>query len=83
MIVNNRSYRIIKERLQSFRKTNQFVAMDMSDPPIDFVNLASSMGMASRRVEHPAEIAGVLREAIASGKPNLVEVVVSTGYEKA
>jgi len=41
------------------------------------------MGMASRRVEHPAEIAGVLREAIASGKPNLVEVVVSTGYEKA
>ena len=83
VIVNNRSYRIIKERLQSFRKTNQFVAMDMSDPPIDFVDLASSMGMASRRVEHPAEIAGVLREAIASGKPNLVEVVVSTGFEKA
>ena len=83
VIVNNRSYRIIKERLQSFRKTNQFVAMDMSDPPIDFVDLARSMGMASRRVEHPAEIAGVLREAIASGKPNLVEVVVSTGYEKA
>ena len=83
VIVNNRSYRIIKERLQSFRKTDQFVAMDMSDPPIDFVDLASSMGMASRRVEHPAEIAGVLREAIASGKPNLVEVVVSTGYEKA
>jgi benzoylformate decarboxylase len=83
VIVNNRSYRIIKERLQSFRKTDQFVAMDMSDPPIDFVDLARSMGMASRRVEKPAEIASALREAIASGKPNLVEVVVSTGFEKA
>ena len=83
VIVNNRSYRIIKDRLQSFRKTDQFVAMDMSDPPIDFVDLARSMGMASRRIERPAEIAAALREAIASGKPNLVEVVVATGYEKS
>lgn len=83
VIVNNRSYRIIKERLQSFRKTDQFVAMDMSDPPIDFVDLARSMGMASKRVEKPSELAAVLREAIASGKPNLVEVVVSNGFEKA
>lgn len=82
VIVNNRSYRIIKERLQSLRKSDQFVAMDMSDPPIDFVDLARSMGMASRRVEKPTDIASALREAIASGKPNLVEVVVSTGYEK-
>ena len=83
VIVNNRSYRIIKERLQSFRKTDQFVAMDMSDPPIDFVDLARSMGMASKRVEKPSELAAVLREAIASGKPNLIEVVVSNGFEKA
>ena len=83
VIVNNRSYRIIKERLQSFRKTDQFVAMDMSDPPIDFVDLARSMGMASKRVEKPSDLAAALREAIASGKPNLVEVVVSNGFEKA
>jgi benzoylformate decarboxylase len=37
VIPNNRSYRILKERLVSFRKTDKFIGMDMDDLAIDVV----------------------------------------------
>jgi benzoylformate decarboxylase len=45
VIANNRSYRILKERLKAFRGTDRFIGMDLRDPPIDFVALATSMGV--------------------------------------
>ncbi len=80
VIINNRSYRIIKERLLAMRGTDDFVAMDMNDPAIDFAGVAKSMGMASQVVTDPTQIAGVLKAAMASGGPNLVEVIVSRGF---
>ncbi|HUU73112.1 MAG TPA: thiamine pyrophosphate-dependent enzyme [Burkholderiales bacterium] len=80
VIPNNRGYRILKERLVSFRNTDRFVGMDIADPDIDFVNLAGSMGVQSRRVEDPQAFAGVLREAIASGVPNLIDLRVANGF---
>ncbi|UCD67604.1 MAG: thiamine pyrophosphate-binding protein [Betaproteobacteria bacterium] len=80
IIPNNRGYRILKERLISFRNTDRFVGMDIADPDIDFVGLAESMGLESRHVEAPQDFAGVLREAIASGQPNLVDVRVANGF---
>ena len=80
VIINNRSYRIIKERLLAMRGTDDFVAMDMNDPAIDFAGVAKSMGMPSQVVTEPTEIAAVLKAAMASGKPNLVEVIVSRGF---
>ena len=80
VIINNRSYRIIKERLLAMRGTDKFVAMDMNDPPIDFAGVARSMGVESQCVTDPADLARVLRAAIASGRPNLVEVIVADGF---
>lgn len=80
VIVNNRSYRIIKERLLSMRGTDQFVAMDMNDPAIDFVGVARGLGMNAQCITEPAALADTLRAAMASGKPNLVEVIVSRGF---
>jgi benzoylformate decarboxylase len=80
VIINNRSYRIIKERLLAGRKSDQFVAMDMSDPPIDFVAVASGMGMAAQRITDPSALRQALEVAIRSGRPNLVEVVVDDGF---
>lgn len=80
VIPNNRGYRILKERLVSFRKTDHFIGMDIVDPDIDFVNLASSMGIESRRVEAPQDFTEVLREAIASRQPNLIDVRVANGF---
>ncbi|MEQ1883305.1 MAG: thiamine pyrophosphate-dependent enzyme, partial [Burkholderiales bacterium] len=55
VIPNNRSYRILKERLVSFRKTDKFVGMVMDDPAIDFVALAQSMGVPARRITDPQD----------------------------
>ena len=81
VIINNRSYRIIKERLMAMRGTDAFVAMDMNDPAIDFVGVAKGMGMDAHSVTDPTKLADVLTAAIASGKPTLVEVVVADGFE--
>ena len=80
IITNNRSYRIIKERLVSMRSTAKFTGMDLRDPDIDFVHLGKSFGLATRRVTDPQDIAPALREAFASGKPNLVDIRVADGF---
>jgi len=81
VIINNRGYRIIKERLKAGRGTERYVGMDMDDPPLDFVALAKGMGMASRCISEPSDIEPVLAEALGSGRPNLVEVIVNNGFE--
>lgn len=80
VIANNRGYRILKERLVSFRKTDRFVGMDLREPEIDFVHLATSLGVPARRVTDPREILPALREGIASGAPNLIDVAVADGF---
>ena len=80
VIINNRSYRIIKERLLAMRGTDDFVAMDMDNPAIDFAGLAKSMGMPSQIVTDPTKLADVLKAAMASDGPKLVEVIVSRGF---
>jgi benzoylformate decarboxylase len=80
VITNNRSYRILKERLVSMRSTDKFVGMDIRDPAIDFVGLARAMGLAARRVTDPNDVAPALREAGARGGPSLVDVAVADGF---
>ena len=80
VVANNRGYRIIKERLVAFRKTDRFTGMDLRDPDLDFISLAASFGLAARRVTDPQDIAPALREAFASGRPNLIDVRVADGF---
>jgi len=80
VIANNRSYRILKERLISMRKTDRFVGMDIREPEIDYVALAQSMGVAAARVTDPQEFAPALRAALASGAPRLLDVRVADGF---
>ncbi|HEV8110713.1 MAG TPA: thiamine pyrophosphate-dependent enzyme [Burkholderiales bacterium] len=80
IVANNRGYRIIKERLVAFRKTDRFTGMDLRNPDIDFVSLAASFGLAARRVTDPQDIAPALREAFARGAPNVVDVRVADGF---
>jgi benzoylformate decarboxylase len=50
--------------------------MDIVDPAIDFHALAASMGVPARRVERAAHIAPAIEAGVASGAPNLVEILV-------
>ena len=80
VVINNRSYRIIKERLLAGRHTDQFVGMDMKDPPIDFVSVARGFGLSARSITNPLEVVSALQEAIHSKAPNLIEVIVADGF---
>jgi benzoylformate decarboxylase len=85
IICNNRSYRILKERLLAFKgmaATNQsFTGMDFHDPPIDFVALAQSMGVTARRITELDEFVPALQAALAHDGPDLLDVVVHDGFE--
>jgi benzoylformate decarboxylase len=78
VIVNNRSYRIIKERLVSARHSDRFLGMDFADPPLDFVAMAKGMGVEGVRVSDPRELGSALRQAFAGRKPFLIDAVVDT-----
>jgi benzoylformate decarboxylase len=80
VIPNNRSYRILKERLRARDDANTFIGMDLRDPEIDFVGLAQSMGVPAQRVSDPAGIVPALKDAMASGGPRLLDVSVIDGY---
>jgi benzoylformate decarboxylase len=80
VIANNRGYRILKERLVSFRKTDNFIGMDLREPEIDFVGLAQSMGVPAARIADPQDIGPALRAATKAGGTSLLDVSVADGF---
>ena len=76
VIANNRGYRILKQRVRAGHGVERFVGMDFDDPPVDFAGLAAAMGVRSRRVAEPDDIAPALEEAIARAGPTLLDVLV-------
>ncbi|NKB33237.1 MAG: thiamine pyrophosphate-binding protein [Pseudomonadales bacterium] len=80
VILNNRGYRILKERLIAFHGNHQFIGMDFHSPEIDFVSLAESMGVKARRIETAAEVPSALKDAIKSQGPTLLDISVDDGF---
>jgi benzoylformate decarboxylase len=81
VVMNNREYNILKNFLRGqegylSNRSNHFIAMDITDPPIDFLALATSMGIPSRRITRPADIAPAIEAGIASRGANLIEIVI-------
>ncbi|HEV7663762.1 MAG TPA: thiamine pyrophosphate-binding protein [Chloroflexota bacterium] len=81
VMLSNRAYRILKlnmlEYLGEGAREREFVAMDLIDPELRFDRMAESMGVPSRRVERPEDLAEVLQEAIAyRDGPFLVDAVI-------
>jgi benzoylformate decarboxylase len=76
VIVNNGGYRIIKQRLLSFHGDDHFVGMDFVDPKVDFVGMATSLGLEAMRITDPAELKPKLSAAFARPGAKLIEVMV-------
>ncbi len=82
VVMNNREYNVLKNFMKAQPhflsiRTNRFIAMDLEDPPIDFLALATAMGLPSRRIDRAQDIAGAVEEGIASGVPNLIEIPIA------
>ena len=48
--------------------------------PVSFARIAQEMGCLGLRVEHPAEIRGAIRQALAAERPAVVEVMTGLEY---
>jgi benzoylformate decarboxylase len=85
VILNNRSYRILKQRLHALRghaaQRDLYVGMELTDPPIDFVALARSMGVPAERARTVAEGTDLLGQALASGGPMLIEIELDSAFK--
>ncbi len=80
-VVNNRQYLILKTNLRNMKgdtvSAGRFVAMDIVDPPVDFVGLATSLGVPASRVDHAGDIGDAIRIARDSGGPYLLELPIA------
>ncbi len=84
LILNNGAYRILKQRVNALRghaaQTGRYVAMDLTDPSIDFGGLARSMGVAAERVQTLDEVRAALAKAFAATTPTLIDVAIDPTF---
>ena len=84
MILNNGSYRILKQRVNALRghaaQTGRYVGMDLDNPPIDFAALAGSMGVRAERVTSLPEVRKALAAALIADGPTLIDVVLDPSF---
>jgi benzoylformate decarboxylase len=80
VVFNNSSYMILKGGLLALKGASAergiFPGMDITEPEIDFVKLAESMGLAARRVSKAAELRPSLDWALNEHGPTLLDVAI-------
>ncbi|WP_455428009.1 thiamine pyrophosphate-binding protein [Dryocola sp. LX212] len=82
IVMNNFEYNVLKNFMKSQSSytsvaQGRFIGMDLVNPCIDFQSLAASMGISACRVTQAVDIATAVKSGIASGKTNLIEVIIS------
>ena len=85
VICNNRAYKVLKVNMDIYLKDmikdesrqSQYIGMDF-DPNLNLASIAEGFGVNSRRVEDPATLRQVVEDALASGQPSLVDVVIES-----
>ena len=85
VILNNSSYRILKQRLVAQRglaaQVDRFVGMELTDPAIDYVNLARSLGVAAERAASVHDATDLIAKGLKSDAPLLIDVPVDRNYK--
>ena len=80
IIFNNRSYAILNVELQRVGAVGASdrakAQLDLRTPPIDFVQLGQSMGVASRCATTTEEFLAALEHALRTPGPHLIEAIV-------
>lgn len=83
VIANNAQYQILKAGARGFKLPHalaeEFVGMDLDQPPIDLVGLASSLGVQAQRVSEPDELAALVAASLAGDQPRLFDVSIRRG----
>jgi benzoylformate decarboxylase len=85
VIINNYSYRILKQRTNAMKglaaQTDNYVAMDLDQPRIDFVQVARGMGLIAHRATRLSDLADLLEAALKVSGPTLIDVEVDRSWK--
>jgi benzoylformate decarboxylase len=85
IIFNNRSYRILKQRVNAMRgfaaQTDRFVGMDLVEPEIDYVGLARSLGVRAEAAASVADAVDLLRQGLSGNAPLLIDVALDRAFK--
>jgi benzoylformate decarboxylase len=80
VICNNAQYQILKAGAAGFglpaAKSGKFVGMDLTQPEIDLVGLAKSLGVPAQRVTEPEELAEKVAQSLNGDGPRLFDVPI-------
>ena len=78
VVLSNRAYRqvrMMRGRMMG-ESAGEPLGTSLSPPDIDFSSIAAGLGIPARRVTRPGELRDALAEAVRSGQPRLLDVVV-------
>jgi benzoylformate decarboxylase len=85
VILNNKSYRILKQRLLALRghaeQADTFVGMELTDPPIDFVGLSRSLGVAAEHAKTVHDTTDLIAQGIKANTPLLIDVDLDGAFK--
>ena len=85
VIFNNSSYRILKQRLHAMRglaeQADSYVGMELTDPRIDFVGLARSLGIKAERARTVHEATDLLAKALKEAGAMLIDVELDRAFK--
>jgi len=85
VILNNTSYRILKQRMNAMREyaaqADHYPAMDLIEPTIDFVGLAASLGVKAERARTIEDVRELLSGALDRAQPFLIDVALDRSFK--
>jgi benzoylformate decarboxylase len=85
VIINNYSYRILKQRTNAMKglaaQADNYVAMDLDKPRVDFVSLARGLGLTAHRATALADLGDLLEQALAADGPTLIDIEVDRSWK--
>jgi benzoylformate decarboxylase len=80
VICNNAQYQILKIGARGLglpqAEAGRFLAMDLTEPEIDFVALARSLGVEATRIGEPDELTEAVSASLAGDVPRLIDVPI-------
>src|SRR5262249_42479008 len=85
VILNNSSYRILKQRLHGLRglaeQVDTYVGMELLDPAIDFVSLSRSLGVAAERAKTVHDATDLIGKALNDNVAMLIDVELDRAFK--
>ena len=80
VVCNNRQYQILKAGARMLglpaAEKERFVGMDLTEPTVDMVALAQSLGVAAERITEPAQLAERVSQSLRGDRPQLFDVTI-------